>query len=207
MTTYFTADLHFGHEAVLKHTPRGRLFSNIQQHDQWILDTINQNVGTKDTLYLAGDISWYGKWGTGSLIESIRCRNKHLVFGNHDFALREFYQTSELFRECADRLFFKHYSTKIVVDHFPSAEWQEAHHGAWMLHGHTHGTFDYEARGLSNYRIFDVGWDESPKHNTGYGYHPDAHGYKPFSFEYLNSALSTKEKLPHHGYTKEDDEH
>jgi calcineurin-like phosphoesterase family protein len=101
-------------------------------------------------------------------------------------------------------MFFKHYSNKLCLDHFPSAEWAEAHHGSWMLHGHTHGSFDYEARGLANYRIFDVGWDESPKHDTGYGYHPDAHGYKPFSLDFLNKQIGSKEKLPHHGYTRPD---
>lgn len=199
---FFTADLHLGHNAILKHTPRGALFDNIEQHDHWVIDTINMSVGTKDILYILGDVSWHNSWGTGLLLDQIRCQNRFLVFGNHDHDLREFYPTSGLFKGCSDRMFFKHYSAKLALDHFPSAEWNEAHHGSWMLHGHTHGDFPYEARGLAPYRIFDVGLDESVKHDTGYGYHPDAHGYKPFSFEFLNKTIGDKEILTHHGYTR-----
>jgi calcineurin-like phosphoesterase family protein len=158
---FFTADLHFGHAGILKHTARGTLFDSINQHDLHVVDSINKVVGAKDILYILGDVSWYGQWVTGALIDGIRCQNRYLVYGNHDNKLRDFYKTSGLFKECSDRMFFKHYSNKLCLDHFPSAEWAEAHHGSWMLHGHTHGSFDYEARGLANYRIFDVGWDES----------------------------------------------
>lgn len=203
---WFSSDWHLGHESILRHTARGQLFDNIHQHDVWLIDTINTFVKPRDILYLLGDISLYDKWHTGMHLNRLRCHNLHLVLGNHDHHLRDFYPDSGLFKSVQDRMFFKHYGHKLFLDHYPSAEWAEAHHGSFMLHGHTHGSFPYENRGLDQYRIMDVGWDASALVDTGYGYHPDAARYKPFSLDYIKSKLDGRPKLPHHGYTKDGDD-
>lgn len=145
---FFTSDLHLGHESILRYTDRGLYFDNIADHDEWIVNRINEYVSEKSVLYILGDVSMHNKWKSAELIERLQCNNKHLIFGNHDDGKREFYAKSELFVSVQDRLIIKAYSKNIVMDHFPLAEWPSGHHGFWHLHGHTHGSFDLVKRGL-----------------------------------------------------------
>jgi calcineurin-like phosphoesterase family protein len=46
---------------------------------------------------------------------------------------------------------------KIVMFHYPIAEWDQMHRGALHLYGHLHGGDS----GLEKYRAFDVGMDST----------------------------------------------
>lgn len=57
---YFTADLHFGHSNILKHSPK-RPFSDtvdIKAHDEWLLDLWRSTVDKRDTVYILGDLTF-----------------------------------------------------------------------------------------------------------------------------------------------------
>ena len=57
---YFTADLHFGHSNILKHSPK-RPFSDtvdIVAHDEWLLDLWKSTVDKRDTVYILGDLTF-----------------------------------------------------------------------------------------------------------------------------------------------------
>jgi len=196
---FWTADLHFGHDAVLRYTKRGELFSDINEHDRFIVRTLNQQVMPSDELYILGDISFHNRWQTGDLIEQLTVRRKHLVLGNHDEALEEFYRASGLFISVSTRLKFTYYDRHVVMDHHPEVEWHRCQYGSWMLHGHTHGNFDYVTHGLQDYKIFDVGFDNSPNYRIDGLLHPDHHGYKAFPFKWLNEYMQDKKVMPHHG--------
>jgi calcineurin-like phosphoesterase family protein len=43
----------------------------------------------------------------------------------------------------------------IVLCHYPLAEWERKHYGAWHLHGHSHGTYQYP----DGTKALDVGVD------------------------------------------------
>lgn len=54
---FLTADLHFGHQDILKHAPN-RPFSeteDITAHDEWLLDLWQSTVDKRDTVYILGD--------------------------------------------------------------------------------------------------------------------------------------------------------
>ena len=56
---YFTADLHFGHPNILKHSPK-RPYSDtvdIVAHDAWLLDLWCNTVDKRDTIYILGDLT------------------------------------------------------------------------------------------------------------------------------------------------------
>ena len=58
---YFTADLHFGHANILKHSPN-RPFSDtvdIAAHDEWLLDLWRSTVDRRDTVYIFGKLDDY----------------------------------------------------------------------------------------------------------------------------------------------------
>ena len=57
---YFTADLHFGHANILKHSPK-RPYSDtvdIKAHDEWLLDLWRSTVDKRDTIYILGDLTF-----------------------------------------------------------------------------------------------------------------------------------------------------
>lgn len=192
---WFTSDLHFGHTKILTHTPRGIICRTIEDHDAWVIQCLNAHVGASDDLYILGDISFHNKWLSGHLIDQLQGR-KHLILGNHDKTKADFYKTSGLFVEVVDaRLEITHNKQRIVMDHFPIAEWNAGQYGSWMLHGHTHGNFSNENHGLRNKRILDVGFDNSPMILSAAA----EYKYAPFSFEFLQIYMSLRDSIEHHG--------
>jgi calcineurin-like phosphoesterase family protein len=177
-TLYFTSDLHFNHKSILnpEYTNRWEalpcdeahltLSEQIEAHNRWIIDTITERV----TDQING--------------------HKHLVWGNHDSKLVDFYKASGLFETVTKYAEVIYSKKRLVLFHAPIAEWENGHHGAIHLHGHTHGNFDYERAGLSNKRILDVGWDNSKE---AFGF------YGPISFEQVESYMEGRESITHHG--------
>lgn len=80
MTIFFTSDLHFGHENIIKYC--NRPFSNVQEMNKGLIDNWNSVVIPEDTVYLLGDFSMGGK-------ENVFLRKNLngkviLIKGNHD---------------------------------------------------------------------------------------------------------------------------
>ncbi|MCA9282233.1 MAG: metallophosphoesterase, partial [Phycisphaerales bacterium] len=81
MAIYFTADTHFGHANIIKHSRRP--FASVEEMDAAIIDDINSLVAPHDWLYHLGDFSFRGG-NPAAYRARIRCRNMVLVLGNHD---------------------------------------------------------------------------------------------------------------------------
>ena len=153
--TWFTADLHLGHAAILRHQPR-RPWLTIEEHDGALLDILNKYVQREDTLYILGDWVWRaGK--AGHYRQRINCRKIHLVQGNHDAnSLRRHVSTMELM------MFPKIDGQHFHLSHYPLASWRKKQHGGIHLYGHCHGTVEEEFNLLSPFRkSMDVGVDNA----------------------------------------------
>lgn len=198
-TYFFTADLHFGHESILTYTPRAKHVRwvpaddsdtvSIDHHDEWVIETINAKVGPTDHLFVLGDISMHNKWKSAELISRIR-GHLHLVTGNHDESKIDFYKSTDLFESISNLEEIKYCGQRIVLCHYPIAEWNCGQYKAWMLHGHCHGDFDYKAANLHDKRILDVGFDNSVNIFTNYG---------PFSFDDVAAFMEPQKSIEHHG--------
>ena len=55
---YLSSDLHFGHDRGFIYEPRG--FSNIQEHDEAIIERFNSIVQPEDDLYLMVSFIFFG---------------------------------------------------------------------------------------------------------------------------------------------------
>ena len=130
---WFTSDTHFGHENVLKFTDRP--WETIWQMNDAIVDSINGMVAVDDELYILGDFSFkmtaqdaYG------LRKRITCRRIHLVPGNHD---KDWTQpaVAGAFTVEPPICVLKIDGQKIVLSHYPMADWQGMSHGSWHLVG------------------------------------------------------------------------
>ena len=78
---YYTADLHLGHENVIRHC--GRPFSNADEMDAALICNWNSKVHRNDTVYIVGDFFFRAKRPAGDYLRELKGR-KHLLIGNHD---------------------------------------------------------------------------------------------------------------------------
>ncbi len=165
---WFTADLHLGHNAILKHQPN-RPWLTIHEHNKAVVDTINKYADKNDVLYILGD--WIWRSGHASKLRAlINCRTIHLVQGNHDAnSLRRYVSSMELM------MFPKINGQHFHLSHYPLISWRKKAHGAIHLYGHCHGTIEEESDKINPLRkSMDVGLDNA-WHLTG--------EHRPFSMD------------------------
>lgn len=121
---YFISDLHFNHSNILKFERQE--FKTIEEHNEFIIASINRVVTKFDTLYLLGDL--------GDDLELIKRLNgkKILVMGNHDKQAK--YKYHEVFDEVYDTPIYL--NKRVVLSHIPIPVTQ----GTLNVHGHLHGS-------------------------------------------------------------------
>ena len=81
MTTWFTSDLHFGHEKIAQYT--GRPYDSVPEMNDDIVVRWNSHTKPEDTVYVLGDVCM-GKLDESLLYISQLNGRKILVPGNHD---------------------------------------------------------------------------------------------------------------------------
>jgi calcineurin-like phosphoesterase family protein len=192
MTVWFTADTHFGHGNIIKYCqrpflsaeelasvrtdPRGKLrlsAETVRRHDDALLAAINERVDEHDTLWILGDFCWGGIDEAHHYRSRIRCRNVHLVWGNHDHR-----SIRPLFGEAIEQGWVRVEGTDIWVNHYPMRTWNKSFHGSWHLYGHVHGRLQREDAANPATLVKDVG--------------VDACGYRPWSFEELSEYMGPR---------------
>ena len=156
---YFTADTHFDHlNIIVKH--HLRKFDNVIAMNDVIIDNINSIVGSNDILWHLGDFAWKVPI---PFIKRIKCKNIHIVIGNHDKLSRfKDCQNVKIYTGFVDTTIF---SQRVTLCHYPMRSWRASCHGAWHLHGHTHGNILDPIRntldvGIDNFGLKPVSWDE-----------------------------------------------
>ena len=187
---YFTADLHHQHTNIMKYCPDSRAAANndlVKMH-QLILDGINGKVALYDTLYILGDVSFArNEDKVAEFIQSINCKNLHLVLGNHDHTIQNSPRLRSMFKSINTLTSIKYEKKHIVLCHYPLESWDRAHHGAIHLHGHCHSKnrmneSDAAHHGSLKYypRRLDVGIDSRTD-------------FQPYSFDEIMSIINYRE--------------
>lgn len=166
---WFTSDTHFGHENVLGFCDRP--WDTIQAMNDQLIDNINRLVAPDDTLYHLGDYSFkMTSADAADLRKRINCKDIHLIPGNHD---KDWTQpaVSWAFKVEKPICVLKVEKMKLVLSHYPMADWQGMAYGSIHLHGHIHtdGMKYNELNRMQGLYRYDVG--------------VDANGYQPVSLE------------------------
>lgn len=159
MKTFFTSDLHFHHKKITEFTER-KLFTDSDHHNQWLIDTWNKQVNKGDVVYILGDFSFSRKYE--EVLAYLRRLNgrKFIIKGNHDRSkiLDSLKLSSGTIQNWWDYKEIKlSDNTPACLFHFPISSWHRQHYGAFMLHGHCHGSFQGQGK------ILDVGIDNAYK--------------------------------------------
>jgi Predicted phosphoesterase or phosphohydrolase len=159
---WFTSDLHIDHANIIKFCNRPWTF---EQQREEIITRWNSRVGLMDDVYHLGDFMFTGSKGLQKALDIIKELNGNITFirGNHDqdglWDLIEHSNLAHVKEVC-------HYKeitierNKVCLFHFPLETWNKAHHGAWHLHGHSHGSMKPRGKRL------DVGIDNHPDHQV-----------------------------------------
>ena len=151
---WFTADLHFGHENVIKFS--NRPFSTVSEMDEAIIKLWNKLVEPRDTVFVLGDFSFhYGATHTSTILARLP-GNKVLIRGNHDH--RKTLKKIHGWTFVRDYYDLKHKQEHIVLSHYAFEVWRDCHHGSWHLHGHSHGTLPVRGKRM-DVGIDALGWD------------------------------------------------
>lgn len=181
---HFTSDTHFGHANIIRYCDRP--FRDADTMDQELIARWNEVVAHDDLVYHLGDFTLRGEHFAARILSRL---NGHLhVLGypwHHDkrWVPREPGPT-KVRSASGHRVHILPpmvvlaardlgTSDSIVLCHFPIAQWDRMRHGAWHLHGHTHGRYDGDGACL------DVG--------------VDSHDYAPVSLGSLGRVFASSE--------------
>ena len=147
MATYFTADLHFGHSAIIDFC--NRPFDNVTEMNRTLINNWNSRVSNDDHVYIAGDL-YYGGRDAAGVDEAIVIVKKlngilHLIAGNHDFPYLKNMEYHYLFADVDQLRYLKHEGEEIYLCHYPMAEWSGYFRGSRHIYGHIHNAKDSDA--------------------------------------------------------------
>lgn len=190
---YFTSDLHFGHDNIIKYCNRPA--DCIDDMNSMLISNWNSVVKKSDEVFVIGDLSLQDKW-----MEFVTPKLngiKNLIIGNHDTCFekhKKFTPAKELFyKDKGWALFnnilnFKIGNYLVNLNHFPYDDQRYPDYcledlGVPLLHGHTHSP-----------NIFS----KSKKNTIQIHVGVDAWNYKPVSeveiIEVLDDAMLSSEQ-------------
>jgi len=165
---YFTADLHISHRNLCRgeshwdDKSRCRDFDTLVEMNETVLKSINNVVGQDDELWILGDFTFGDKKKIPYWRSRIVCRNTHLVYGNHDDAIRRNPEYQKCFSSVQEykEIYLRDKRGKnhltVLFHYYIAGVWNKVHKGSYHLLGHSHGNLpkDY-VKG----KAFDIGWD------------------------------------------------
>lgn len=136
MTTFFTADTHFGHAGLL----RSRPFGTIAEHDEALVARWNARVDRDDEVWHLGDFTCgLGREQCAALFARL-AGTKRLVSGNHDSNRVLGLPWVEPPMDHARIVVTKASGAteRLYLSHYPMRSWPGLFRGVRHLFGHTH---------------------------------------------------------------------
>ena len=173
---FFTSDLHFGHENVLRFD--NRPFASVEEMDAELVRRWNEKVGKGDLVYVLGDLIWKSR--NGDAHNLIRSLNGQIILikGNHDRFLHNAQAKAALagIKDYDDICVTLEDGSvrRCILSHYFIPFYSGHRHQAIHLHGHSHFTdeadlelkmaMELNESGFKN-EIYNVGcmyWDYAP---------------------------------------------
>ena len=163
MTTYFTADQHFGHQNIIGYC--GRPFHSVGEMNAVLVANWNAVVGPHDTVHVLGDVAMGRREESMPLIGRLAGR-KILYPGNHDrcwyghgqraLRLEQEYFDAGFDQICQGPLALTVGNREVLVCHLPYqgdsgeteryAKFRPVDEEMWLLHGHVHEKWRQQGR-------------------------------------------------------------
>lgn len=138
MTHWYTADLHFGHENIIRFCKRP--FSTAAKMDAKIIANLWECVGPEDDLWILGDFAWGKKSNDTEWLQDIfgqlPGQRRHLIIGNHDLEATQAlpWDSVQHLKELRDGP----QNQLHTLCHYPMVTWNHARRNALQMFGHVH---------------------------------------------------------------------
>lgn len=135
--TYFTSDLHLGHENIIRFS--NRPFSTLDEMNRTLVDNWNSRVTERDDVFVLGDMFYRKKEGVEEILKKLKGR-KHLIIGNHDYSWMKSIELRKYFVETETLLVLKEEGRVMTLCHYPIMSWPHMYHGSYCIFGHIHNS-------------------------------------------------------------------
>lgn len=173
------SDFHFDHNKEFLWGARG--FSSPEQHRDYILQDLADNLKEDDIFIYLGDFSLNSSLeNTLEYLEYFTCKEVYYLWGNHESFIWKVYK--QAMEDAFDRTDIEVYPLKynnitfvghkvcasidkkpIVLTHMAQNLWDLMQHGSWNICGHSHGNFPKANLEGKIGKVFDVGVDNALK--------------------------------------------
>lgn len=156
---FFTSDTHFGHRLMINPVlmkEHVRPFLTTDEMDEHLIERWNSVISPTDEVYHLGDVGLNKASHLREILDRLHGKI-YLIEGNHEHTAMD--------KKCIGRfewvksyhklnLTIEEKETRLCLFHYPIGAWDKMHHGAWCLHGHSHGSYK-----MGFGKILDVGVD------------------------------------------------
>lgn len=132
---FFTADLHLGHENIIKQCQRP--FNNVDQMDKELIKNWNSVVNVDDEVYILGDFTMKSAYVAHGYLSALNGK-KYLIAGNHDDFINEFEMCYGDLEWIKDYYKLSYEGMEFVLFHYPILEWENKGKNSIHLYGHIH---------------------------------------------------------------------
>ena len=157
---WFTSDTHFRHKNILTFCPNTRKGTNVDEHDRFLIETWQEDVGQEDLVFMLGDVSFGDAAETHNILRQLPGQ-KILIWGNHDKVIRSDHSLQAHFYKMADYARISIDNQPVILFHYPIWEFDMMHRGAYHFHGHVHGSTTTHPPVIPG-RVWDVSLDTRP---------------------------------------------
>ena len=142
MTTWFSADHHFGHKNIIRF--QDRPWADVNEMDAALIERWNSVVEYDDTVYHLGDFSLSGD---AEYVQGVfgRLLGHVVMLRNEQHHDKRWLRNRHEYRTCSGPvewlppLYTLDVDAVVVLCHFPLEVWDRRHYGSRHLHGHSHG--------------------------------------------------------------------
>lgn len=154
---FFTSDLHFGHENIIKYC--NRPFANVDEMNNSLVDNWNSVVDDKDIVFILGDISLCCNINTLQGLVSRLKGKKYLCIGNHDDkSITK--AVSKYFEDIQYQYYIDIDGQKVVLNHYPFDGFENGgSESGIQLFGHLHTEPVDSKPYVKSFNQVDVGVD------------------------------------------------
>lgn len=164
---FFTSDLHFGHQNILKFC--NRPWETTEEMDEELIERWNSAVGKNDLVFNLGDFAFAKDSRWKELISRLNGIH-YLVLGNHDVTRWPGNGIMRLFAGVYQQLILKIDKRWVYLNHYPflcyGGSWRGPENAVYALHGHVHSGPDCSGKDCDRLNIlfpyqYDVGVDNN----------------------------------------------
>ena len=153
--TFFISDVHFGDKGQLY--LQKRPFKDTEEMDTAIINNWNRKVSRCDHVWIIGDLISHAHHSFYHYLRQLNGQ-KHLIIGNHDYDLIRDKKALSYFVSVDEYRTIRYMDKKIVLSHYPLAEWNGYYRGVYHIYGHIHGYDTLSSKYMMNLeRAYNAG--------------------------------------------------